>query len=144
MKNTGARDEKRFGVAKLETINIIENFCSMHLGVNLRKAFLSGIVSELSASGEREYHPIDIFVHEFTKLFGKYGTPEYGLGSISFPDFLALMCTDANEISNPFILSVLRHSHLRASGWKSFCHSCKCSQNTFPQGSCNQVFKVQQ
>ena len=69
----------------------------MHLGVNLRKAFLSGIVSELSASGEREYHPIDIFVHEFTKLFGKYGTPEYGLGSISFPDFLALMCTDANE-----------------------------------------------
>ena len=91
-----ARDEKRFGAATLETTKIIENFCSMHLGVNLRKAFLSGMVSDPSTGAERAYHPVDTFVHEFAKLFGKHGTPEYGLGSISFPDFLALMCTDAN------------------------------------------------
>lgn len=54
------------------------------------------MVSDPSTSAEREYHPVDTFVHEFAKLFGKHGTPEYGLGSISFPDFLALMCTDAN------------------------------------------------
>lgn len=91
-----ARDEKRFGAATLETAKIIENFCSMHLVVNLQKAFLSSMVNDSSTSAEREYHPVDTFVHEFAKLFGKHGTPEYGLGSISFPDFLALMCTDAN------------------------------------------------
>ncbi len=90
-----ARDEKIFGAATLETTKIIENFCSMHLGVNLRKAFLGGMISYPSTSAEREYHPVDTLVHEFVKLFGKHGTPEYGLGSISFPDFLALMCTDA-------------------------------------------------
>ena len=34
-----ARDEKRFGTATLDSTQIVENFCSMHLGVNLRKAF---------------------------------------------------------------------------------------------------------
>ena len=40
-----ARDEKIFGAATLETTKIIENFCSMHLGVNLRKAFLGGMTT---------------------------------------------------------------------------------------------------
>ena len=69
----------------------------MHLGVNLRKAFLGGIVSDPCTSAERVHHPVDTFVHEFAKLFGNRGTPEYGLGSISFPDFLALMCTETTE-----------------------------------------------
>lgn len=38
------KDEETFGPATFETIDLIESFCSMHLGVNLRKAFLSGIV----------------------------------------------------------------------------------------------------
>ena len=32
-------DEERFGPATTETIDVIETFCSMHLGVNLRKLF---------------------------------------------------------------------------------------------------------
>ena len=92
-----ARDEKRFGTATLDSTKIVENFCSMHLGVNLRKAFLGGIVSDPCTSAERVHHPVDTFVHEFAKLFGNRGTPEYGLGSISFPDFLALMCTETTE-----------------------------------------------
>ena len=92
-----ATDEERFGTATSETTKIIQTFCSMHLGVNLRKSFLSGIVSDSHSSTEREYHPVDTFVHEFSKLFGKFGTPEYGLGSVSFPDFLVLMSTDANS-----------------------------------------------
>ena len=35
-------DEKMFSPATVETIDMIETFCSMHLGVNLRKAFLCG------------------------------------------------------------------------------------------------------
>ena len=35
-------DEEKFGPATIKTIDLIETFCSMHLGVNLRKAFLNG------------------------------------------------------------------------------------------------------
>ena len=66
-------DEKRYGKANIQTVSLIEGFC-LHLGVNLRKAFLSGIVkdSSLVTSNDREHHPVDTLVHEFCKLFGKY------------------------------------------------------------------------
>ena len=85
-------DEKTFGPATVKTIDLIVTFCSMHLAVNLRKAFLSGFVCTLPVSSPsyREYHPVDTLVYEFCKLFGKYGTPEYGCGLLAFPDFFAL------------------------------------------------------
>ena len=68
----------------------------MHLGANLHKAFLGGIVSDLSTniSNDREHHPVDTLVHEFCKLFGKYGSPEYGCGAVSFTGYLAIMSSD--------------------------------------------------
>ena len=36
-------DERKFGTACPEGIEIVETFCCMHLGVNLRKAFLNGV-----------------------------------------------------------------------------------------------------
>ena len=42
-------------------VEIIEFFCAMHLGVNLRKAFLTGLNIETSVN-----HPVDAFVYEFT------------------------------------------------------------------------------
>lgn len=89
------KDEQRFGAATLETVAIVESFCSMHLGINLRKAFLTGIISEDSVTDSgTKYHPVDKFVHEFCKLLGKNGTPEYGSGACAFPDFLKLMTDD--------------------------------------------------
>ena len=41
------------------------------------------------------HHPIDTLVHEFCKVFGKHGTPEYGCGVLQFPDFLTIMSTDS-------------------------------------------------
>ena len=35
------------------------------------------------------YYQVNIFVHEFCKLFAKTG-PEYASGAVSFPDFLEL------------------------------------------------------
>ena len=91
-------DEKKFGKATIQTVGLIESFCSMHLGVNLRKAFLSGIVDlSTDASNDREYHPVDTLVHEFCKVFGKYGVPEYGCGVVSFSDFLAIMSAQSNK-----------------------------------------------
>ena len=42
------------------------------------------------------HHPVDTLFHEFCKVFGKHGTPEYGCGVLGFPDFLALMSTDSS------------------------------------------------
>ena len=90
-------DEQRFGPACGDAIDVVENFCAMHLGVNLRKAFLDGLKTvELSSRGpqaseRREYHQTDTLVHEFCKLFGCHGVPEYGCGASGFLDYLNLM-----------------------------------------------------
>ena len=91
-------DEKRFGPATFKAAALIENFCSMHVGINLRKAFLCGIACDdaSSTSSERMHHPVDTLVHEFCKVFGKHGTPEYGCGVLNFQDFLTLMFTDSS------------------------------------------------
>ena len=60
----------------------------MHLGINLQKAFLSGMIA---LTESERYHPIDKIVHEFCKLMGKHGAPEYGSGVHKFPDYLQLM-----------------------------------------------------
>ena len=80
-------DEEKFGPAMCTTemLHLIQTFCSMHLGVNLRKAFLDG-----TSEQDVRYHKVDTFVHEFCKLFGRTGGPEYACGVLSFPDFLEL------------------------------------------------------
>ena len=106
-RTTKRRKCKEFGSATHDIMDIVENFCSMHLGINLRMAFLDGIrnVNEQpSDSGQREYHTTDVFVHEFCKLFGKYGTPEYGCGVLTFPDFLAIKLQDSS-IDKEYFLS---------------------------------------
>ena len=55
-------DEQQFGPAKLEAFDLIENFCSMHLGINLRKCFLNGIktVDPTANDSSDRYHPLDV------------------------------------------------------------------------------------
>lgn len=69
---------------------LVENFCCMHLGVNLRKAFFSD-------SGATDKASSDVLVHEFCKLLskngGKHGVYECGHGAVAYPDFLALMAS---------------------------------------------------
>ena len=52
-------DEKRFGPATVKAIDLIENFCSMHLAVNLCKEFLCGITAKdtTNISVDRQHHP---------------------------------------------------------------------------------------
>lgn len=94
-------DEREFGAATIDTIELIENFCSMHLGINLRKAFLAGIDDgDDPCATSRKYNCVDTLVHEFCKLFGAHGTPEYACGAQSFPDFLELMSQSGNATHN--------------------------------------------
>ena len=99
-------DEKKFGKATTQTVDLIESFCSMHLGVNLRKAFLNGVAQDSApgASCDRERHPVDVLVHEFCKLFGRSGCPECGCGAVKFPDFLAIMSSDSKQSSTYYNL----------------------------------------
>ena len=89
-------DHKRFGSADecSDVTELVENFCCMHLGVNLRKAFFDTDESNSDNASS------DVLVHEFCKLLsktgGKHGIPEYGHGAIAFPDYLALMA-DSSE-----------------------------------------------
>ena len=69
-------------------MDLVETFCAMHLGLNLRRSFLNCIEDEEEDS--TRYHKVDTLVHEIYKLFGTTGVPEYCLGVVSFPDFLAL------------------------------------------------------
>ena len=79
----------------------------MHPGCNtgIRKEFLILI----SSSGTREYHSVDVIVHEFYKLFGCYGVSEY---TINFHDFLDIMSDlPAADITyyKPCIIVLLDH-----------------------------------
>ena len=89
-------DKERFGLATctVETLDLIETFCLMHLGVNLRKAFSSGT---METEQDDRYHRVDTFIHEFCKLFGKTGGPEYACGVLFFPDFLKLQMSTTKD-----------------------------------------------
>ena len=81
-------DEKVFGPATLQTVDLIENFCAMHLGVNLRKAFLGGIVCDDASTNtsDRQHHPVDTLVHEFCNLANTV-LPSMGVEYCSFQTF---------------------------------------------------------
>lgn len=66
----------------------------MHLGCNLRKVFISR--TNVSLGGFREYYSVDVFVHEFCKLFGHYGVPEYAYDATKFLKFLNIMSVDTS------------------------------------------------
>ena len=92
-------DEKRFGPATTDTVELVETFCAMHLGANLRKAFLNGLETDSVAASPRKQTSVDQFVHEFCKLLGSCGVPQYACGAQAFPDFLALMLLSSDTES---------------------------------------------
>ena len=89
-------DEEKYGPFENSGIEIIQNFCAMHLGVNLRKAFIQA-VSPVDTESSHQYAAVDSFVHAFAKEFGAHGTPENGAGGVKFPDFLDIRCKDSED-----------------------------------------------
>ena len=68
------KDEERFGAVCPEALDLVENFCAMHLGVNLRKAFLDGVktvtsVDPTDCTRQRDNPQTDVVAHE---LLGKW------------------------------------------------------------------------
>ncbi len=79
----------------------------MHLGVNLRKAFVQAS-SPANKESSHQYTAVDSFVHEFCKEFGTHGTPEYGAGNVKFPDFLQLKSTQLSEYNSEYYKQSLK------------------------------------
>ena len=79
------------------------------LGSNLRKAFLEGVKDHttLELHAHKEYDPTNTLIHEFCKLFGRYGTPEYGCGGLAFPDFLAIKSEEQTKNYYQLCLNVV-------------------------------------
>ena len=122
-------DEERFGPAVCtgETLlDLIETFCSMHQGVNLRKAFLSGTMETEEA--DMRYHRVDTFVHEFCKLFGRTGGPEYACGVLSFPEFLDLQVSQTEDEEQAYYqvcLKVILHRQVGSRYFVTASNACK-------------------
>ena len=101
-------DKNQFGEEYSRGIDLVENFCAMHLGCNLRKAFLDGIRHDKQSDGNhRDYPTVDTLVYEFCKLFGCSGVPEYGCGVLAFPDFLKLKQEDLKDDSYYHLCSTI-------------------------------------
>ena len=145
-------DEEKYGSINEDGIELVRNFCAMHLGVNLRKAFIQSISpsdtvncdqietddhqvtsdKETSQQSEstRTYEPVNNFVHEFVKEFGACGTPEYAVGCVQFPDFLELQSTRSNDKSEYF--QQCRSVHLeRQVGSRYFVIAANASKALF-------------
>ena len=91
-------DSLEFGdTSTKEGTEIVSTFCAMHLGINLRHAFMQGSDNVETNSGCRQRFETDITVHEFCKLFGSKGTNECGHGVITFPDFLEVQTNIETE-----------------------------------------------
>ena len=130
-------DEKQFGPVCQNT-EIVENFCYMHLGVNLRKAFLKGAKTLTKSdscdteSTSREQCQVDILVHEFCKLFGEHGVPEYGCGTLSFPDFLELKIRESTSHEKvSYYQQCVKMSLERQVGSRYFVPACNARRSFF-------------
>lgn len=134
-------DEESFGPANFtpEMLYLIETFCSMHLGVNLRKAFLCGTSVETDNQADR-YHRVDSFVHEFCKLFGKTGVPEYCCGTM-FLDFLELRAADTKDVEQVYYLSCLKVKLHRQVGSRYFVSAANAVKILFLKDAAMEFLK---
>ena len=73
--------------------NLINNKCSMHLGVNLRVAQNAGI-------NKPGLPNIDTVVHQTAKLVGHLSPYELGHGHLTFPEFLEQQSQESHSPNN--------------------------------------------
>ena len=70
-------------------------------------------------------------MHEFCKLFGKHGTPEYGCGGVTFPDFLALKSSDSGDEASAYYQSCVNVTLERQVGNRYFVSAANASRILF-------------
>ena len=114
-------DIKELPSASNECFDIVRNFCAMHLGVNLRKAFVTAEVGSQETS--------DTFIYEFCKLFGNNGSPEYAV-HVQFQDFLSY-CSSLMDEKQLYYQACLNISLARQIGSRYFVTSHNATKVLF-------------
>ena len=77
---------------------------------------------------DTRYHRVDTFVHEFCKLFGRTGGPEYACGVLSFPEFLELQASQTKDEEQAYYQACLKVNLHRQVGSRYFVtasNACK-------------------
>ena len=79
---------------------------------------------QASTSMQREYVPVDTFVHAFCRLLRQVGTPEYGQG-ISFKDYITNEIAKLNSSNRTtYLHNVLKTNLERQVGSRYFVTAC--------------------
>ena len=90
------------------SFNILEAYCGMHVGVNLRAAEVKGLNRHIKETGSPSVG-VDLVVHSACKLLGHLGTnPEYGKGVVGFPEFLQAALENAQIGANAEDIDAIR------------------------------------
>ena len=127
-------DKAKFGPAGSNAIELVQNLCAMHLGCNLRKAFLIGMAStdrdETLTSGHRDRDSVETFIYEFCKLFGTSGVPEYGSGR-NFHDYLQLKIGECKPDEKDYYQSCAQTTLERQVGNRYFVSASNATKIIF-------------
>ena len=108
----------------------------MHLGVNLRKAFLDG-----TSEQDERYHRVDTFVHEFCKLFSRTGGPKYACGVLLFPDVLELKSSTMEGEEQAYYLECLKVNFHRQVGSRYFVTAANATKILFLKNAAIEFLK---
>ena len=91
------QERVQHGSSTQEGKHVLELFCGMHLGVNLRSAQLQGLTDYING----ESTGVDRIVHSTCKLLGHLGTnPEYGQGVQGFPEYIKTLIDASTAIGD--------------------------------------------
>lgn len=95
---------------------------------------ISSDPGDTESTSSQEQHQVDTMVHEFCKLFGEHGVPEYGCGAIAFPDFLELKIREStsSEIVSYYEFC-MKVSLERQVGSRYFVTACNAGKILFLQ-----------
>ena len=86
-------------------------------------------------------HRVDTFVHEFCKLFGKTGVPEYTCGVLSFPDFLELQISTTTDEERAYYQACLKVTLHRQVGSRYFVSAANAAKILFFKDAAIQFLK---
>ena len=71
------------------------------------------------------YDLTDTLIHEFCKLFGRYGTLKYGCDGLEFPDFLAIKNEEQTTNYYQLCLNVMLDRQVGSRYFVSASNACK-------------------
>ena len=120
--------------ANSEQKKVLQLFCGMHLGVNLRTAQVKSVSQHFVGKTVG----VDSVVHAICKLLGHLGSnPEYGKGVQAFPEYIKSIIDQAEAIGDDSDQISCRGKTEQTSRKQVFRDCTKCGSNILPTSTNN-------